>query len=127
MPRAGGMKRVLAIVVDWFVVGIIPTAIVPVAHEWSGFYGWVLFLLLDVVLTAFYGQTPGRYAARIRVVRARDGGPPGLWPALLRTILVLISGWLGLFVYLLSLRYADQAPRRMWWDAAAGTQLVPAA
>jgi RDD family len=127
LPRAGGMKRVLAIVVDWFVVGIISTAIVPVAHEWSSLYGWVLFLLLDVVLTAFYGQTPGRYVARLRVVSVRGGGPPGLWPALLRTTLVLISGWLGLFVYLLSLRYADRAPRRMWWDAAAGTQLVSAA
>jgi hypothetical protein len=80
----------------------------------------------SVVLTAFNGVSAGRWVARIRVVRVADGRPPGLWAALLRTGLVVLTGWFGLFSYSLRVRFLGAAPPRMWWDAAAGTQLVAA-
>lgn len=126
LPRASGFRRVSALLIDWVAWGVIATPMEFVVRDYGAFYGLVLFWVLDVFLTAFYGQSPGRYMARIQVVRVNGGGPPGLWRALLRTGLVVISGWLGVFIYLLALRFTDQAPKRMWWDAAAGTQLVPA-
>jgi hypothetical protein len=127
LPRAGGLRRVWALVVDWLAWGVIASAFQAAVLDYRAFYGLIAFLVIDVVLTAFIGQSPGRYVARIRVVRVVDGGRPGLGLALLRTGLVVVSGWLGIFIYLLALRYVDQSPKRMWWDAAAGTQLVPAA
>lgn len=112
--------------VDWFGWGVVASAVQVFVPDYGAFFALIAYVLLDIVLTAFLGQSPGRYVARIRVVRVADGGRPGLGAALLRTSLVVISGWLGIFVYLLALRYTEQSPRRMWWDAAAGTQLVPA-
>jgi uncharacterized RDD family membrane protein YckC len=126
LPRASGFRRVWALVVDWFAWGVIADVFQVVIPDYGAFYALIAFLIIDVLLTAFQGQTPGRYVARLRVVRVADGGRPGLGPALLRTGLVVISGWLGIFIYLLALRFVDQSPKRMWWDAAAGTQLVPA-
>ena len=127
MTSAGGLRRSLAVFVDFLVFFAIWIAIGLVAPTGSVFYTLALFLVVDVVLTAFFGLSPGRFAAGIRVVRATAGGPPGLLAALIRTGLVVISGWLGLFLYLLSLRYLDRSPQRMWWDAAARTRLVLAA
>lgn len=127
LPRAGGLRRVWALVVDWFAWGVIASAFQLAVPDYGAFYALIAFVVMDVLLTAFIGQSPGRYVARIRVVRVVDGGRPGLGRALLRTGLVVVSGWLGIFIYLLALRYVDQSPKRMWWDAAAGTQLVPAA
>ena len=123
---AGGLNRALAVFVDTLVFLAIWTAIGFVVPFGSLLYGFAVFLLMDVVLTAFFGLTVGRFVTRIRVVRAADGGQPGLFAALVRTGLVVISGWVGLFAYLLSLRAFDQGPPRMWWDAAAGTRLVSA-
>ena len=98
-----------------------------VAPTGSLYYALGLFLLIDIALTAFLGLSPGRFAARIRVVRDVDGGPPGLWAALLRTVIVVLTGWIGLFVYLLQRRYVDGSAPRMWWDAAARTRLTSSA
>ena len=127
VPRAGGLNRALAVFVDTLVFLAIWTAVGFVIPYGSLLYGLGVFLLMDVVLTAFFGLTVGRFVTRIRVVRAADGGQPGLFAALVRTGLVVISGWIGPFAYLLSLRAFAQGPPRMWWDAAAGTRLVSAA
>jgi uncharacterized RDD family membrane protein YckC len=126
LQPANGLKRVLAVFVDWFVLTVVSIA-VGILPNSSLYYGVALFLLIDVGLTAFFGLSAGRFVTRIRVVRVSDGGPPGLWAAVLRTGLVAITGWIGLFYYSLSLRFRDAAPPRMWWDSAAGTQLVLAA
>ena len=122
--QADGLRRSLAVFVDflvffaiWFAVGVfLPTG--------SLVYALALFLLIDVLLTAFIGLSPGRFATRIRVVRDADGAPPGLWPALLRTSIVVLTGWIGMFVYLLQRRYVGGSAPRMWWDAAARTRLA---
>ncbi len=126
LPRVSGMRRVGSILADWFVWGVVASVVQIFKPDWGAFIALVLYILADVVLTAFLGQSPGRYVARIRVVRVHGGSRPGLLSALLRTVLIIVSGWLGLFIYLLALRFTGESPKRMWWDAAAGTQLVPA-
>ena len=124
--QADGIRRAVAVFVDvlvffafWVVFGLVVTS-------GSLFYALALFLLIDIGLTAFLGLSPGRLAAGIRVVRDVDGAPPGLLAALVRTVIVVLSGWIGLFVYLLQRRYAGGSAPRMWWDAAAGTRLAAA-
>ncbi len=52
---------------------------------------WVILLLgYYPLLEAFLGATPGKYAAGIRVVD-ENGGRPGLWKAILRTLARLIE------------------------------------
>ena len=125
--RADGLRRAVAVFVDFLVFFAIWMAAGLVAPTGSLYYALGLFVLIDIVLTAFLGLSPGRFAARIRVVRDVDGGPPGLWAALLRTVIVVLTGWIGLFVYLLQRRYVGGSALRMWWDAAARTRLTSSA
>ncbi len=107
------MRRGLATFIDfgvfyaiWAVFGIF-VATAPL------YFALRLFLFIDLVLTAPWGLSLGRFLTGIRVLRT-DGRRPGLPRALLRIALVLLTGWIGLFVFLFI------SPDRMWWDAAAG-------
>ena len=96
-----------------------------------GFGGFAFFtiivLLYEPTLIALRGQTLGKMAARIKVVRAEDGEVPGWGKAigrwLLPGLLVLIpvvGGLLALLVYL-SLLWDD---RRQGWHDKMGTTVV---
>lgn len=94
----------------------------PVGGSVAGPYVVPVLLVLHVVLTALYGSSPGRLLLGVRVIRA-DGEAPGLGPAIVRTLIVVASGWAGAFWFAEATGHAS-APRRMWWDVAAGTFVV---
>lgn len=87
----------------------------------------IIVLLYEPTLIALRGQTLGKMAARIKVVRAEDGEVPGwgkaigrwLLPGLLGLIPV-VGGLLVLLVYL-SLLWDD---RRQGWHDKMGTTVV---
>lgn len=129
--KASGVRRILAVFIDFFVFFAAWAVVGALITAGSFYYALGVFLIVDVALTAFLGASVGRWITGIRVVRV-TGGRPGLGRALLRTTVVLVSGWAGLLLlsWLLWLRRlldSDRPiPDRMWWDAAAGTHLVRA-
>ena len=87
----------------------------------------ILFLLYEPTLIALRGQTLGKMAMRIMVVRAEDGEVPGWGKAIGRWILPgllslipVVGGLLALLVYL-SLLWDD---RRQGWHDKMGTTVV---
>jgi hypothetical protein len=123
LPLARGTRRLLAVFLDFWGFFLIWIAIAILQPVNSLLYTLGSYLTLEIALTAFLGITPGRLMAGIRLVRAKDGGRPGLRAAVLRTGVLVVSGWLGLFVYAIRLIGAGPV-HRMWWDTVAGTQLV---
>ncbi|MCE2528102.1 MAG: RDD family protein [Actinomycetia bacterium] len=96
-----------------------------------GFGGLALFsillLLYEPTLIAVRGQTLGKMAMNIMVVRAEDGGVPGWGKALGRWVLPgllalipVAGGLLSLLVYI-SLLWDD---RRQGWHDKMGTTVV---
>ena len=88
----------------------------------------IVILALCVMVSIAYpicfwrwrGQTPGKMAAGIRVVRA-DGSPPGWGPAVLRFLGYIIS-WLTLGVLFIWVAADDR--KRAIHDRMAGTCVV---
>ena len=108
--------------------------------EGAGFAPWALAtgwlaagavpaLLLEVPLTAWRGQTPGKMIMKIRTVRASDGGPPGWgrslarWAALYLPLFIPVVGWLIFLLTALSPLFHPR--RRGWHDIIAGTTAAP--
>jgi uncharacterized RDD family membrane protein YckC len=60
----------------------------------------VIFVLIEPMLLAAWGTTPGKWVMGIRILR-EDGRPPGYFHALWRTIRVVALGC-GLFIPILS-------------------------
>ncbi|HXN91945.1 MAG TPA: RDD family protein [Candidatus Sulfotelmatobacter sp.] len=125
---ATNVSRMLAVFIDFFVFFAAWIVFGAVFAVGSVYYALGFLFVLDVVLTAFLGISVGRWLTGIRVVQ-KDGRQPGLVPALLRTAIVFLTGWVGLFVFLVTEWFGHvgvegSVPRRMWWDAAAATRLV---
>jgi uncharacterized RDD family membrane protein YckC len=120
MEPGSNVRRIFAVFVDFFVFfGIwVASGFLPVTAP--GLWALGFLFVLDVLLTAFFGASLGRWIANIRVVRA-DGGRPGLVAALIRTGVVFLTGWAGLLVFA---KLGVRVPPRVWWDAAAGTRVV---
>src|ERR1700730_11343586 len=121
---ASRIRRALAVFVDLFVYYVVwgvAGSLLPVG---SSLYILVLLLTVHVVATAYKGLSLGRLLTGIRVGRMKDVLPPGLRAALLRTALVITTGWPGMFVFMISLRN-DEDPTRLWWDAAEGGRPAP--
>ena len=114
-------RRIIAVFIDTIVFFAIWTVIGLAFSQGSLFYTVAVFFVIDVVLTAFLGVSLGRLVTGIRVVR-ETGATPGIVPALIRTVLVFVSGWAGLLLYWWAGRVGFGA--RMWWDAAAKTRIV---
>ena len=128
------------ILVGVIVVGIILVLLSLVAGEWGVGIGIVegvllssvmfglVSLLYDPVLIAIRGQTIGKMATRIRVVRADNGELPSWGRSFSRWAvpgaLIVIPG-VGFVLALIC--YASltwDASRRGWHDKAAGTIVV---
>jgi uncharacterized RDD family membrane protein YckC len=88
----------------------------------------VLTIAYEVTLTALRGQTVGKIAVGIRVVRAEDGGLPGFGKAIMRWALpnlmlfVPLVGWLASVLTYVSLTWDDR--RQGWHDKAAATVVL---
>lgn len=87
----------------------------------------ILFFLYEPTFVALKGQTPGKMAMRIKVVRAEDGEVPGWGKAIgrwvlpgLLSLIPTVGGLMALVVYL-SLLWDD---RRQGWHDKMGTTVV---
>jgi uncharacterized RDD family membrane protein YckC len=99
---------------------------------------WLLPPVVDIVLVATRGWDPGKYVLGLRVV-GPSGGPPGLVPAMVRTVVVdaarvlsvlpaglsQLGSWLSLpWAALLIWTMANNSDRQGWQDRAAGTYVI---
>ena len=89
---------------------------------------FVIGLLYEVTLVALKGQTVGKMATGIKVVRADSGSVPGWGKAIGRwvipSVFVLIpyAGWVLSWLVYVSLLW--DKTRQGWHDKAAGTVVV---
>ena len=118
LPREGagslpGMfRRIVAMMVDWFIaVGIsaliaqgMPTASVNL----------ILWFVIGVAAVTLFGFTPGQYFLRIRVIRVDADAPVGFLRALGRQVLL---------VFVIPALFTDADGRGMH-DRATGTAVV---
>jgi uncharacterized RDD family membrane protein YckC len=101
-----------------------------VALGWPAWSLWLLVLvgapllatLNEILAVAWWGATPGKRLAGLRVVRADTLGVPGLRRAAIRTLLVGPLVWFPLHSQLLTRRRA-----LLVQDRVAGTVIVDAA
>lgn len=88
----------------------------------------VVGILYEVSLIAIRGQTLGKMAVRIKVVRADNGLTPGWGKSIGRWIIPAVLGFIPLVGWLLSLLvYISllwDKVRQGWHDKAAGTLVV---
>ncbi|MHB8670540.1 MAG: RDD family protein [Acidimicrobiales bacterium] len=125
-PRAGFWARLGAWIIDVIAVGVV-NRIVAVALGPA--LGAVVAILISFVYFGFFeggpaGQTLGKKALGIRVVRISDGGPLGWGPALLRHLYSYVSGLACLVGYFWML---GDAEKQTWHDKWTSTVEVPAA
>lgn len=123
VPLATYGARVAARLVDLLIVFV--PAYFPIAFAAGSFWGKVLFMaialaLYDVIMTARTGATPGKRLARIKIVRAADGRPPGWGRTLVRAVVVGVPGWVIIAVTALF----DERLHRGLHDRAAGTVVI---
>jgi len=83
----------------------------------------VYVLMFHLVPMSVWGLTIGGFIAGVRVVRIPDAGPPGIARGLLRltTFMTTFPAVIALMLVTVQL---FGLPRRLWWDVAAGTQVV---
>ncbi len=145
-------RRLVARIIDFAIIGLVVVVLVIVGIAglvlgsetdadalaglavFLGFGGlllfFVIFLLYEPTLIATKGQTLGKMAVNIKVVKAEDGSVPGWGKAIGRWILPgllnlipAVGGLLALLVYL-SLLWDDR--RQGWHDKMATTVVVDA-
>ena len=134
-------QRVLARLVDVLVIGAPVLLLVLATSEinedagtvrtplWAQLVSTGVSALYEVVLIRRRGQTVGKQALRIKVVRVTDGQPPDWTASIMRYLLPLLPALIPLpGVFLLSpviyLVAIIDPLRRGWHDRAAGTIVV---
>jgi len=80
------------------------------------------------LMIAFRGQTLGKMAMGIKVVREGDGQAPGLGKAFLRQIVLyaaaLVSCGLGGLLMYISVFFDSSGRNQTWYDKAGGAQVI---
>jgi uncharacterized RDD family membrane protein YckC len=141
-PNANRGDRLFAVVIDW-IIGVIPAGVgvalarrspetAGAAHtDWPlAAFVPVAILLIQYTLLSMRGQTLGKLAMRVRIVRASDGGNPGFLRAvvlrnMVRHVLIAVPILGGLFALVDILAIFGQE-RRCLHDRIAGTRVVEA-
>jgi uncharacterized RDD family membrane protein YckC len=122
-PRAEFGARLVALVLDFFVVLIVERLLVAVlggvGFFVSVFGGLAYFTYFEGTTS---GQTVGKRAMSIRVIDATTGGPLGPARALIRYIGRFASALVLGLGYFWALWDPD---RQTWHDKIAGTYVVP--
>lgn len=129
-------RRVLATIVDLIVLGTLFSAMAFAFGDYTIEEGVVegglgglpafVFMLLSfgyyILMEGYLGQTVGKMATGIKVVREDTDEVPGLGPATIRTVLRIVD---GLFLYLVAfITVAVSDKRQRLGDMAAHTQVV---
>ena len=138
-PYANRGDRLTAVLIDWG-IAVIPAGIVVAlarrSPETAGaaLSHWQLWVILAAILLIQYtllslrGQTLGKLAMRVRIVRATDGGNPGFVRAvvlrnIVRHLLSAVPILGGLFA-LADIVAIFGKERRCLHDRIAGTRVV---
>jgi len=90
MLYEGVAIRFVAILIDTITISII-ASIFSLSGAAGAFASLVVALLYSVWLEGYYGQTVGKMAVNIKVVRGEDGGPIDFSQATMRTVLWVIN------------------------------------
>lgn len=121
--RADLGARFLAAIIDGIILGVITGLLVGVGREAGGVVSFLIGLLYHGYFwTRQEGQTPGKKAMGIRVVKM-DGSPLREADALVRFVgytinsVVAMIGWIWVFI---------DKDHRGWHDLFAGTMVVRA-
>jgi uncharacterized RDD family membrane protein YckC len=128
-------RRIVATILDGIVLGLLYRASTAV---FGGHYksdldftrltskaglGWlVVTLLYYVLLEGLFGRTVGKLITGIRVIDAKTGGTPGMFTALIRTLLRIIDSAGGYLLAWIIVVLNDR--RRRLGDMAADTLVV---
>ncbi len=125
-PRAGFWRRLAAALIDGILLGLVNGIVQAFVGELAaGGVGLALgFLYYGYFEGGPAGQTVGKKALDIRVVRSIDGGPLGWGTSLLRHLCSYLSALPCLLGYFWMLW--DQE-KQTWHDKLSATVVVPAA
>jgi len=129
---AGFWQRAAATAIDALVVLVI---LVPLAVLGFGLrrvsldpaaLAWDLIALAAIAVAVvgfwhFYGATPGKSTLALKIVDARDGGPPGILQLVVRLIAYAVS---ALPLYLGFLWIAVDRRKQGWHDKIARTVVI---
>jgi uncharacterized RDD family membrane protein YckC len=129
-------RRVLAIIVDGLVLGVLfwvmslifgaSSAEGGMASASLGTLGTLLYLILAfayfTLLEGYRGQTLGKMLLGIKVVREDNGEVPGIGAAAIRTVLRLIDGVFAYLVGFIAIQISSKNQRL--GDMAANTLVV---
>lgn len=123
-PRASFGRRLLALLIDSVVVGVVGTILILLVGDVAGqgvniLIGAAYFVWLEGSPS---GQTVGKRALGIRVVDFGTGGPVGYGRAVIRYLGRIVSGFVFALGYLWML-WDDQ--KQTWHDKMATTVVVP--
>ncbi|MEV4317960.1 RDD family protein [Actinocrispum sp. NPDC049592] len=80
----------------------------------------VTIALYEAITTARTGTSPGKRLVRIKIVRIRTGAPPGWGMALLRAVIMALSGWVISAV----VAFFDERRHRGLHDRVSGTVVI---
>lgn len=124
---AGMGQRLAARLLDWVLVGlgglILLMLFTPLLLLWM-----VMAILYEPWMTAVTGQTLGKQALKIKVIRADDGLVPGWGKSIGRWVIptaasFITAGFGGLLVYLSPVWHNR---KQGWHDLAAQTLVIKA-
>jgi uncharacterized RDD family membrane protein YckC len=146
---AGHPGRLVAYIIDGFILGIIATVLILAAFAVLGVgittdsegsasvgglsaLGFLVGILLVLIVTLAYfpffwvrsGSTPGMRVFGLRVVRDADGGPISLGTGILRYIIFLLLASFSLLGLIGFGWILVDSRRRGWHDLAAGTCVI---
>jgi uncharacterized RDD family membrane protein YckC len=93
----------------------------------AGLVSVLIGFLYEWLFIAFLGQTLGKMALGVKVIRADDGRDPGLGRAFVRQVIPaaasIICGLLGLFMYI-SVFFDTTGRNQTWYDKAANDFVI---
>lgn len=121
--RAGFWVRFAAALVDGVILGVVNVALL----EAIGGAGSAISILVNIAYFAYFeggpsGQTVGKRALGIRVIRLDGGGPLGTGNAIVRWAGRILSAVVVLLGYLWMLWDRE---KQTWHDKFAGSVVVP--
>ncbi len=91
MPYEGVAIRFVAILIDSIIISVVASIFSSRGGAGGGLASLVVGLLYFTLLEGYYGQTVGKMALKIKVVREADGGPIDYSQAAVRTVLRVID------------------------------------
>ncbi len=127
MPRTFGLasrgSRLGAAIIDGLIT-VIPFIILTLIETILGLLALAAILIFQMVLLTQYGQTLGKKALDIRLVKVDTGQNGGFVPNVL--LRLIVNGLLGIipFYSLVDILFIFRQDRRCIHDLIAGTEVV---